>query len=293
MTRKSRRYMTPHRRYRLHLEGLERRDVPSFAAPEAILAGPSPSDVVGADFNGDGLFDLAVANNSNPGTVNVLLNVGAGVFAPPRSFPTGGSGASALAVADVSGDGRLDMVVTNFNSDSVAVLRGSGTGAFRRPITYAAGDSPTALALADFNGDSIIDLAVANHHAGKASILLGAGGGVFALVASYEIGAKPRALAARDVNSDSQMDLIVVGSYNNANHVVILLGLGNGSLTAGPTYNGDSPGDVAAADFDGDGDIDLAVASNASSDSSLAVWLGNGDGTYQSPISFTVGAAPR
>src|SRR5262245_12409017 len=117
-------------RTRLVLQVLETRDLPSFVAPVAYLAGNAPAGLVHADFNGDGQDDLAVANNTAPGMVNVLIAQSGGVFLAPKSFPTGGAGASSLAVADVSGDGRLDLVVTNSASNTVAVLRGSGTGVF-------------------------------------------------------------------------------------------------------------------------------------------------------------------
>src|SRR5262245_1000032 len=198
----------------LVLEPLEARDLPSFVAPPAFLAGPSPAAVATGDFNGDGQYDLAVANKASPGSVSVLLNSGGGIFQPPVSYATGGAGASALAVADVSGDGRLDLVVTNYTSGTVAVLRGSGTGLFRRPVTYAAGPVPTSLSLADFNGDDIPDLAVANYN-GAVSVLLGQGGGAFQLFASYAIGSDSLAVTAGDFNSDGHIDLAAVGHLNS------------------------------------------------------------------------------
>ncbi len=69
---------------RLLLETLERRDVPSFAAPQAYAAASNPADIVSADFNGDGHLDVAVANQTTPGFVNVALNNGGGAFSAPR-----------------------------------------------------------------------------------------------------------------------------------------------------------------------------------------------------------------
>src|SRR5262245_49426803 len=121
------------------LEVLERRDLLSFVTPPAYPAGTNPTAMVTSDFNGDGLPDIATTDQTTPGKVSVLLNTGGGVFGTAASFPTGGSSPSSLALGDVNGDGRTDLVVTNSNSATVAVLRGSGTGLFRRPITYAAG----------------------------------------------------------------------------------------------------------------------------------------------------------
>ncbi len=276
MTRRFSRLAKHFRRQRLVLESLERRDVPSFAASQAFLAGPTPADVVGADLNGDGLNDLAVANNSTPGFVNVLLNSGGGTFAAAKSYPTGGSSASSLLVSDVSGDGKLDLVVTNYNSGTVAVLRGSGTGVFRRPVTFAAGLSPTSVAIADFNNDAVTDLAVTNKGNG-ASVLLGLGAGSFQLASSYDIGTVASDSTVGDFNGDGRADIVVVGNHPSAPKIVVLLGNGDGTLQFGAQYNTGSPIEVVSGDFDGDNQLDIAVANYTSH--TISVWLGNGDGT--------------
>ena len=81
----------------LRVELLERRDVPSFLAPPAYAAGSSPSAVIARDFNGDGLPDVAVTNQTTAGLVSVLLNTGGG-FGTPTQFRTAGSNPSSLAV---------------------------------------------------------------------------------------------------------------------------------------------------------------------------------------------------
>ncbi len=73
-----------------------------------------------ADFNGDGLTDLAIAND-NPGYVSVLLGLGDGTFATKQSFRVGISPMS-VATADFNGDGLTDLATANFTSDNVSVL---------------------------------------------------------------------------------------------------------------------------------------------------------------------------
>ena len=71
---------------RLTFERLEWRDLPAFVTPPVYPAGTNPTAMVAADFNGDGLQDIAVANQTTPGKVNVLLNTGGGVFGSAVSF---------------------------------------------------------------------------------------------------------------------------------------------------------------------------------------------------------------
>ncbi len=193
MTRRLPRLANRFGRKWLILETLERRDLPAFVTPPVYPAGTNPTDMVAHDFNGDGLQDIAITNQTTPGKVSVLLNTGGGVFGAATSFPTGGSSPSSIAAGDVNGDGRTDLVVTNLDSGTVAILRGSGTGLFRRPVAFAVGPTPIALSMADWDGDGILDLAVANNVSGLVSIFDGVGNGTFQSSASYDIGTKPRA----------------------------------------------------------------------------------------------------
>ncbi len=219
------------------LEALERRDVPSFAAPQAILVGASPSDVVSDDFNGDGLYDIVVTNQTKPGSISIMLNAGNGTFGAPKSFPTGGNNPTSLVAVDVSGDGRLDLVVTNDNysgpNDEIAVLRGSATGLFRRPMTFEAGANPTSVGYSDFNVDGIIDLVVANYDLGNVTVLTGLGGGAFQNTVSYDMGTKMRAVSTGDFNSDGLYDIVTVGNFSSAPKTAILLSNGDGTFWFG------------------------------------------------------------
>jgi hypothetical protein len=279
----------------LILERLETRDLPSFAAPPAYLAGNSPSDVVSDDFNGDGLYDLAVSNDTSPGAVTVLLNQGGGKFGPLHGFPTGGAYASAVAAADETGDGQLDLVVANFsagsyNHGSIAVLRGSGTGLFRRPVSANLDIPPTALTLGDFNGDGVPDAAVINHDDGQIRVLLNNGAGSFQQSFADDFGGKPNALAEGDFNGDGRDDLVVVG-YFKTGKTLVYLSNGNGTFSVSAAYFDGAPSTVTLGDYDGDGVLDLAVADGATGGSSVSVHLGHGDGTFQLAGSYPAGAS--
>ena len=94
--------------------------------------------------------------------MSVLLGNGNGTFQPQQTFAPASSPIS-LAVADVNGDGKPDLVVANANSNSVSVLLGNGNGTFQTQQTFAAGTDPRfSVAVADVNGDGKPDIVVAN-----------------------------------------------------------------------------------------------------------------------------------
>jgi len=209
-------------------------------------------------------------------------------FAPAVSL-TVGNGPRWVAVGDFNGDGKLDLVAANLNSNSVYVLLGDGKGGFGPAMNFAAGMTPFSVAVGDFNGDGKLDLAVANFGMNQVSILLGDGTGNFGPPNSFAVGSLPVAVAVGDFNADGKLDL-AVANFSSSN-ISILLGQGNGSFGAAQNFNvGTNPRSVAVGDFNGDGKLDLAVANDSSSD--VSVLLGNGNGTFQPATNFPAGSSP-
>jgi hypothetical protein len=140
-----------------------------------VTAGKNPRRMAVGDFNRDGKLDLAVACVSEP-ALSVLLGTGGGNLGTRTIFQTGGS-PWAVAVGDVNGDGNPDLAVTNFNGtpSSVAILLGSGSGAFGPATILTVGNRPTSVALSDLNGDGLLDLAVANEDSNTVTVFLNHG----------------------------------------------------------------------------------------------------------------------
>ncbi len=137
--------------------------------------------------NGDGKPDLLVANvcggsgncanpGQQPGSVGVLLGNGDGTFQPAAAYGSGGNGTSSVVVADVNGDGKLDLLATNLcasssncatpglHPGSVGVLLGNGDGTFQPAVTYGSGGRyAESVAVGDVNADGQPDLLVANY----------------------------------------------------------------------------------------------------------------------------------
>ena len=265
-----------------------------FKAPQAFAAGTFPIRMALADVNGDGKPDLIVVNanglaSKTPSTVSVLLGNGNGTFQARQTF-SGGIDPGPVAVADVNGDGKADLVVPNEASRSVNVLLGNGNGTFQTEQLFSTDPDPSSLAIVDVNGDGNLDLAVCNAGSNSLDVLLGNGNGTFQAQQSFATGGYTASVAAGDVNGDGKPDLIVANNRITG-QVSALFGNGNGTFQAPRTFaTGFGSGSVALGDVNSDGKLDLAVANGGSS--TVSILLGNGDGTFQAQQTFATGSGP-
>lgn len=149
---------------------------PSTLDPSVAFAvGTGPRDISVGDFDGDGWTDVVTTNRFSA-SISVLRNrssVGNPMFLPHLDL-TAGSYPSGIAVGDIDGDGRLDIVVTNNSSNTVSLYRNTsspGTLSFVAQISIAAGAYPSGVTLSDVNGDGLLDIIVTNTHDKTISIL--------------------------------------------------------------------------------------------------------------------------
>ena len=268
--------------------------------------GTGPTGVAVADFNGDGIPDMVVANGT-AGSISILLGTGAGAFGAqtPITLPAGASAAapSAVVTGDFNMDGHVDIAVTDSANNLVYILLGNGNGQFAVPVAYPTGNVPVALVAQDFDGDGQPDLAVVNQGDGTVSILLGnkvngAQNGTFGAKADYPVGKLPSAITTGIFNTGGFTSLAVTNKADNT--VSILLGQGTNGVQIGTfgtqtTFaTGNGPAGVATADFNGDGFADLAVTNQT--DGTVSILLGNGtgngNGAFAAQPTVTTGSGP-
>jgi hypothetical protein len=267
----------------------------TFAAPVNYPTGGTFSNSVQvADIDGDGIPDLIVTNMCLDPTVCsgvvVLLGVGDGTFNPYVGFDSGGLETGAVAVGDVNGDGKPDLILVS-NCQEHTCAGGSlnvslnttstpGSPTFAKPVLLEIAKS-AAVAIADMNGDGNPDLVT------SAGILLGDGTGNFTPVDPPQVASGALSIAVADVNGDGKLDVLSAV----ATGVSVQLGNGDGTIGLPKTYKtfGVTPVSVTVADFNGDGKLDLAVANlcyvfaggTCGSESTVGVLAGNGDGTFK------------
>jgi FG-GAP-like repeat/FG-GAP repeat len=298
-------------------------------APATVGAGAGQlGAVVTADFNGDGIPDLAVPWSNYSSYFTVLLGNGNGAFQPPRTTTCNCSNLAPV-VGDFNGDGTPDVVSIGANGAYFTLL-GKGDGTFQPEIAHLSAYL-SALAVADFNHDGKLDLAAAGY---DVFILMGNGAGYFAQAIPYPVAGL--SLAVGDFNGDGKPDvaavagngatdgtitillngtrqmltfaapyayLLAVGDFNldgkadlavantEARTVSIYTGNGNGTFQTPSTYPaGQTPYSMVVADFNRDGKPDLAVANFASN--TVSIFLGNGNGTLQPQTTYGVGTNP-
>jgi hypothetical protein len=234
--------------------------VPAPGGP--VPTGGGPLSLAVADFNGDGVADLAVAD-SGDSTIAILIGRGDGTFAPQpvNPFLQTFNGAVYVAAADFTGDGIADIIYAGSRYN--AEFQGNGDGTFSGATTAIGpiGAGSVSLAVADFNGDGRPDVAAADLFANNVVTVLDFIGNLDPFPNStVPTGASPQSVVAGDFNGDGKMDLAVANS--DSNNVTLLLGDGTGNFTAAPGSPlpaGAYPFCVAVGDFNGDGRADLVV----------------------------------
>jgi hypothetical protein len=250
---------------------------PAPNSPFTVKSDPHPHGVALADFNGDKKLDIVVDDWQN-NNVTVLFSDGKdGFLSPGVSFAVGKMPYHKVRAADVNGDGKPDIITTNFRGNNATVLLGDRHGSFTQAAgsPFATTDSPFYLAISDMNGDGKPDLVIANYSGqgtdssdDGVNVLLGDGRGGFRLMSGSPFpttGRASGALAIGDINGDRIPDVAVANGVSN--NVTVLLGSGSGTLSPGSTLAvGREPFAIAVGDLNGDGKADIVTANSGDND---------------------------
>ena len=256
-----------------------------------------PHRILIRDVNNDKRPDLVVSSHDSNDVV-VLLGDGNGGFASAPGSPFAALRATpphnhGLEVADLNGDGKVDIVTGNQNDNSVSVLLGDG-GAFRPApgSPFAVGRSPYPLALGDVNRDRHIDIVAPNVGSNSVTVLLGDGRGGFLAAAGSPIAVatRPYGVALGDLNADGRLDAVI--SHDDITLITILLGDGRGGFRPAPGSPhdvGQRAGRLVLADLNRDGRLDLASGTAADT---VVVLLGNARGRFAPAPGSPLAAGP-
>jgi hypothetical protein len=240
------------------------------------------------DVDGDGKMDLCFAYHdaARQGVVT-LLGGGDGSFRRASELRLApGHDPSAATLADLDGDGRLDLAVGIASVAAVLALHGSGDGSFTRGAYAGVSAPPVAIAAGDLDGDGNVDLVTAGGYV--LTLLPGNGDGTFAGERLSPAPAAARRLVAGDFDGDGRIDCVLATGDGRARYTT-MRGDGRGGFRAiaAGSLGEEATTEIAAADLNGDGKLDLVLARRAT------VLLGEGNGAFFAPRSFSDSAIGR
>ncbi|GIW43715.1 MAG: hypothetical protein KatS3mg077_0997 [Candidatus Binatia bacterium] len=234
--------------------------------------GDSPSAVAAADVNGDGRADLIVLNAASD-SVAVGLTQTNGQWSAPTNYPTGAPASSprGLAVADINGDGRLDIVVANNFSFDVGVMLGTGNGRFSPVRLFVADAEPVGVVAGDLNGDNRADVVALTRGGGQrptAAVLMSLSGERLAGAENVPLANVPNQVTHGDVDGDGLLDLVLAlaGNAPGQGNLQVVTTTNDGKFEVwNPIAVSGNAAGVIVADVDGDTRAEIvAVHGNTS-----------------------------
>lgn len=188
----------------------------NFKLHQDYSVGTNPSMLSIRDLDGDNHLDIIVANQGED-SLSILYGKDEGSFEEEVKLSlNNGAKPSALSIADLNKDSKPDILVTETDTNSVAIILNTGNRNWAQPNSIPTGKKPRWLLPADLDNDSEIDLVISNRDDSSITVLLSKGGILFGTRNDYQVGLYPKNVEAIDLNSDGFLDLIVAnpGSKN-------------------------------------------------------------------------------
>jgi hypothetical protein len=267
-----------------------------FSNPIVFPSEHNLRQVIAGDLNEDGKPDLVISYDGGCAPdvgATAYLGKGTGKFIP-QVLSTVKSGPYRMVLADLNGDGHLDLIVTypgpgcNGNTHELDVLLGNGDGSFKPPMAYMTGFNPTGVAVGDFNNDGRMDVLTTDEALKDQYLSLGNGDGTLQSPVTIPTVQQLHGggdVQVADFNHDGKLDFAIAALAADFSTIRVLIQLGNGDGTFGRSHllPGLSIGSsLAVGDLDLDGNLDLVQLGGHQ----LGIWLGTGDGTFRRKVTY-------
>ncbi|MDP2884769.1 MAG: FG-GAP-like repeat-containing protein [Ignavibacteria bacterium] len=280
----------------------------SFAPKVDFPLGANPYGIAISDIDGDGKPDFVIVNSDPSGSVSVFRNTsvpGLTTFESHVDFATGAN-PFGVATSDLDGDGKPDLVVVNFSSNTISVFRNTSTSG---SITFAAksdiaGADPYSIAIGDMDGDGKPDLVVANSGYPGSSVSVfrntsSTGIITFASPLDLSVGSYSSGIAVSDIDGDGKPDIAVTNAGSNS--VSVFRNTSSSGTINSSSFDakvdissGAEPDGIAIGDVDGDGKPDLIVTNQFDQTASVFRNMSSPGvitaGSFASAVDFAVGS---